>query len=203
MKKVLTALAIVVLGLSQMATAVTSSEIMLDPRQDQRARALYGEVRCVVCQNEAIGDSQADIAADMRREIRTEILSGKTDKDIREGLTARYGDYVLFKLNNNSYKLSVNEDILLTHLKVKVLVNTLSTSIMGLLGRFEGNVMTWVRASNNKLIDRAARYIQEILKQQNKTPSYNTIVEEIFKQIENLQENEPIVIKVVEALKKN
>lgn len=112
-----------------------------------------------------------------------------------------HGDYVLFKLNNNSYKLSVNDDILLTHLKVKVLVNTLSTSIMGLLGRFEGNVMTWVRASNNKLIDRAARYIQEILKQQNKTPSYNTIVEEIFKQIENLQENEPIVIKVVEALK--
>lgn len=97
MKKVLTALAILVLGLSQMATAVTSSEIMLDPRQDQRARALYGEVRCVVCQNEAIGDSQADIAADMRREIRTEILSGKTDKDIREGLTARYGDYVLFR----------------------------------------------------------------------------------------------------------
>ncbi|WAC47917.1 cytochrome c-type biogenesis protein CcmH [Asticcacaulis sp. SL142] len=97
MRKLLTALAIAVLGLSQMATAVTSSEIMLDPRQDQRARALYGEVRCVVCQNEAIGDSQADIAADMRREIRTEILSGKTDKDIREELTARYGDYVLFR----------------------------------------------------------------------------------------------------------
>ncbi|MDC7677267.1 cytochrome c-type biogenesis protein [Asticcacaulis machinosus] len=97
MRRVLTAVAIVILGLSQMATAVTSSEIMLDPRQDQRARALYGEVRCVVCQNEAIGDSQADIAADMRREIRTEILSGKTDTDIREGLTARYGDYVLFR----------------------------------------------------------------------------------------------------------
>lgn len=110
--------------------------------------------------------------------------------------------YVSFRLKTHEAKLSVNEDLLLTHLKVKVLINTLSTSIMGLLGRYEGNVMTWVRASNNKLIDRATRYIEEILKQKGSPASYEVIVEEIFKQIDGLQENEPIVLKVVEALTK-
>ncbi len=109
---------------------------------------------------------------------------------------------VEFKLKEHKAAIKVDEDLLLTHLKVKVLINTLSTSIMGLLGRYEGNVMTWVRASNNKLIDRATRYIEEILKQKGHPKSYEVIVEEIFKQIDGLQENEPIVLKVVEALSK-
>jgi len=109
--------------------------------------------------------------------------------------------YVLFKLEGLEYKLPVGGDILLTHLKVKILINTLSTSIMGLLGRYEGNVMTWVRASNNKLVDRAARYIAEILSQQGLSRTYEQIVQEIFKQLEGIHENEPIVLKVVEALK--
>ena len=111
--------------------------------------------------------------------------------------------FVSFKLKDHEAKIVTDQDILLTHLKVKVLINTLSTAIMGLLGRYEGNVMTWVRASNNKLIDRATRYISEILDQKNHSKSYEVIVEEIFKQIDQLQENEPIVLKVVEALSKN
>lgn len=110
------------------------------------------------------------------------------------------GDHVLFKLKDHSANIPVDNDILLTHLKVKVLLNTLSTSIMGLLGRYEGNVMTWVRASNNKLIDRAARYVTEILKQKNLSCTYEQIVTEIFSQIDQLNENEPIVLKVVKVL---
>ena len=69
-----------------------------DTAQDEaRARALYREVRCVACQSQDIADSDAAIAADMRREIREDIAQGRTDEEIRAGLSARYGDYVLFR----------------------------------------------------------------------------------------------------------
>ena len=69
-----------------------------DTAQDEaRAKALYREVRCVACQSQDIADSDADIAADMRREIREDIAKGRTDEEIRAGLSARYGDYVLFR----------------------------------------------------------------------------------------------------------
>jgi cytochrome c-type biogenesis protein CcmH len=67
------------------------------PQDEARARALYREVRCVACQSQDIADSDAAIAADMRREIREEIAQGRTDEEIRAGLSARYGDYVLFR----------------------------------------------------------------------------------------------------------
>ncbi len=69
-----------------------------DPAQDEaRAQRLFAEVRCVACQGQSIGDSDAKIAADMRREIRNEIASGQTDKQIRQNLADAYGDYVLFR----------------------------------------------------------------------------------------------------------
>lgn len=67
------------------------------PKEDARADGLYREVRCVVCQSESISDSDAEIAADMRRDIRAGIASGKSDEAIRQDLYARYGDYVLFR----------------------------------------------------------------------------------------------------------
>ncbi|HLT23291.1 MAG TPA: hypothetical protein VKZ84_07605, partial [Bacteriovoracaceae bacterium] len=70
-------------------------------------------------------------------------------------------------------------------------------SVMGLLGRFEGNVMSWVRPSNNKLIDRSARYIKEILQQKGVNKTYEEIVLMIFEELETIKENEPIVMKVV------
>ncbi|MFT4089292.1 MAG: cytochrome c-type biogenesis protein CcmH [Asticcacaulis sp.] len=84
-------------GLTQVAAAVLPSETMSNPDQDARARALYREVRCVVCQNENIAGSSADIAADMRRDIRLHIREGLSDADIRQTLRDRYGDYVLFR----------------------------------------------------------------------------------------------------------
>jgi len=84
-------------GLTQVAAAVLPSEIMADPDQEARAHRLYREVRCVVCQNENIAASSADIAADMRRDIRLHIRDGLSDGDIREILRNRYGDYVLFR----------------------------------------------------------------------------------------------------------
>lgn len=67
------------------------------PQDEARARQLFTEVRCVQCQSESIADSDAQIAGDMRREIRADIAAGKTDAQIRKELFAHYGDYVLFR----------------------------------------------------------------------------------------------------------
>lgn len=104
---------------------------------------------------------------------------------------------VIWQCQDHKVSFEWGTDPLFNHLMVKMLLNAHSTLIMGLLGRYEGNVMTWVRPSNNKLIDRAARYISQILKQKNKTPSYEDVVLKIFEEIENLNENEPVVMKVV------
>jgi cytochrome c-type biogenesis protein CcmH len=64
--------------------------------QEARAQALFDDIRCVVCQHEAIADSPAGIAADMRRLVREEIAAGRTDRQIRQDLVRRYGDFVLF-----------------------------------------------------------------------------------------------------------
>ncbi|MGO4411311.1 MULTISPECIES: cytochrome c-type biogenesis protein [unclassified Brevundimonas] len=68
-----------------------------DAAQEARARALFGDIRCVVCQHESIADSPAGIAADMRRLVREEIASGKSDLAVRQDLVRRYGDYILFQ----------------------------------------------------------------------------------------------------------
>lgn len=104
---------------------------------------------------------------------------------------------VLFKLNQEEALFAWGEDPLFNHLMVKMLLNAHSTLIMGLLGRYEGNVMTWVRPSNNKLIDRAARYIAHLLKQRQKNATYEEIVLKIFEEIENAVEDRPVVLAVV------
>ena len=68
-----------------------------DAAQEARARALFGDIRCVVCQHESIADSPAGIAADMRRLVREEIAAGKSDQAVRADLVRRSGDYVLFQ----------------------------------------------------------------------------------------------------------
>ncbi|MFL5784643.1 MAG: hypothetical protein ACJ76H_08550, partial [Bacteriovoracaceae bacterium] len=107
---------------------------------------------------------------------------------------------VLFKLKNEEAFFEWGEEPLFNHLMVKMLLNAHSTLIMGLLGRYQGNVMTWVRPSNNKLIDRAARYITQLLKVKGKTVPYETVVLKIFEEIEIVNENEPVVVRVVEKL---
>jgi cytochrome c-type biogenesis protein CcmH len=67
-----------------------------DAAQEARAQALFEDIRCVVCQHEAITDSPAGIAADMRRLVREQIADGRSDQQIRNDLVRRYGDFVLF-----------------------------------------------------------------------------------------------------------
>ncbi|WP_296165400.1 cytochrome c-type biogenesis protein [uncultured Brevundimonas sp.] len=68
-----------------------------DAAQEARAQALFDDIRCVVCQHEAIADSPAGIAGDMRGLVRDQIAAGASDQQIRQDLVRRYGDFVLFK----------------------------------------------------------------------------------------------------------
>lgn len=104
---------------------------------------------------------------------------------------------IQFICQNEKVEFNWGQDQLFNHLMVKMLLNAHSTLIMGLLDRYQGNVMTWVRSSNNKLIDRSARYILHLLKENGKTATYEDVVEKIFEESEQLQENDPIVLKVL------
>jgi cytochrome c-type biogenesis protein CcmH len=68
-----------------------------DPAIEQRLHNLSQNLRCLVCQNETLADSQADLAEDLRDEIREQMKAGKSDKEIITFLTARYGQFILYK----------------------------------------------------------------------------------------------------------
>ena len=78
------------------AWAVDPTELP-DPRLQARYVALTHELRCMQCQNEALADSPVELAADLRREVRDQLLAGKSDDDIRAWMSARYGDFILFR----------------------------------------------------------------------------------------------------------
>ena len=75
--------------------AFTPDEPLADAALEARARALHAELRCMVCQGQSIGDSDAALAGDMRAIVRERIAAGESDDAVRGFLTDRYGDYVL------------------------------------------------------------------------------------------------------------
>jgi cytochrome c-type biogenesis protein CcmH len=68
-----------------------------DPVIERRMMALSQELRCLVCQNQTLADSQADLAADLRQEIRELMQKGQSDEQVKQYLVARYGDFVLYR----------------------------------------------------------------------------------------------------------
>jgi cytochrome c-type biogenesis protein CcmH len=79
------------------AFAVTPDEILPDPQLEARARALSHELRCMVCQNQSIDDSDAPLAHDLRVLVRERLKAGDTDAQVVDFLVARYGEFVLLK----------------------------------------------------------------------------------------------------------
>ena len=82
---------------SSAAYAVQPDEIMSDPAKESRARDLSRELRCMVCQNQSIDDSEAPLARDLRLLVRERIAAGDSDSQVIDFLVARYGEFVLLK----------------------------------------------------------------------------------------------------------
>jgi cytochrome c-type biogenesis protein CcmH len=78
------------------ARAVDPTELP-DPALQARYLALTHELRCMQCQNESLADSPVELAADLRREVREQLLAGKSDEQVRAWMAARYGDFILFR----------------------------------------------------------------------------------------------------------
>jgi cytochrome c-type biogenesis protein CcmH len=87
---------LVLIGVSS-AHAVQPDEVMADPVKEARARDLSRELRCMVCQNQSIDDSEAPLARDLRLLVRERIAAGDSDSQVIDFLVARYGEFVLLK----------------------------------------------------------------------------------------------------------
>ncbi|MGY4320317.1 cytochrome c-type biogenesis protein [Bradyrhizobium sp. JR3.5] len=87
------------------ARAVLPDEIMADPAKEARARELSKELRCMVCQNQSIDDSEAPLARDLRLLVRERISAGDSDRQVIDFLVARYGEFVLLKPRLNEHTL--------------------------------------------------------------------------------------------------
>jgi cytochrome c-type biogenesis protein CcmH len=88
---------IFVLAFSPFAWAVEPDEVLDDPVLEARARDISTELRCLVCQNQSIDDSDAPLAKDLRVLVRERLVAGDSDADVKSYLVVRYGEFVLLK----------------------------------------------------------------------------------------------------------
>ena len=96
MRRVACAFALLFLSLAP-AFALDPGEALPDPALEARARAISAELRCLVCQNQSIDDSEAPLAKDLRLLVRDRLKAGDSDDAVRRYLVARYGDFILLK----------------------------------------------------------------------------------------------------------
>jgi cytochrome c-type biogenesis protein CcmH len=94
MKRLLFAMALL---LAAPALSVQPNEMLADPALEARARVISEGLRCVVCQNQSIDDSDAPLAKDLRLVVREQLMLGKTDADVTAYIVSRYGNFVLLK----------------------------------------------------------------------------------------------------------
>ncbi len=80
-----------------LAAAADPADRLANPVQESRARTIFQETRCLICQGQSIDDSDADLAHDLRQIIRAQIASGRTDGQVRAFLVSRYGEFVLLR----------------------------------------------------------------------------------------------------------
>ena len=99
------ALAIILAWTAAPALAVQPDELLPDPRLEQRARALSQQLRCLVCQNQSIDDSDAPLAKDLRLLVRERLKTGDSDAQVIDYLVGRYGEFVLLKPRFSSYTI--------------------------------------------------------------------------------------------------
>jgi cytochrome c-type biogenesis protein CcmH len=99
--RLLVLVGVAAMGWSALAIAVDNTPPLPDPVMQQRYVALIHEFRCMQCQDEALADSNVNLAADLRLEVHELIQQGKSDDEIRDFLVARYGEFILFRPRMN------------------------------------------------------------------------------------------------------
>jgi cytochrome c-type biogenesis protein CcmH len=104
MRRLLLALMVLALTLPA-ALAVQPDEVLKDPALEQRARAISSGLRCLVCQNQSIDDSNAPLARDLRLLVRERLTAGDSDKAVVDFVVARYGDFVLLRPPFNAHTI--------------------------------------------------------------------------------------------------
>ncbi len=119
-------LILILLVFSHSVFAGTATPLAEDPALEARLKAMSQELRCLVCQNSTLADSDAPLAEDLRKEIRGQMRAGKTDAEITDYLVTRYGDFVRYRppVNSNTALLWFGPFLLLligTFMMVRVL----------------------------------------------------------------------------------
>ena len=79
------------------AAAADAPDVAADPALEARVNALTAELRCLVCQNQSIADSHADLAVDLKNQVREQLRAGRSEREIIDYMTQRYGDFVLYR----------------------------------------------------------------------------------------------------------
>ncbi|HPI39872.1 MAG TPA: hypothetical protein PLJ21_03660 [Pseudobdellovibrionaceae bacterium] len=110
-------------------------------------------------------------------------------------------DHWNFEVDGTSLKIPLTESLLINHLNLKTTLNIHSTLMMGHLGRYTGNLMTYVKPTNGKLIDRSVRYVLSLLKKDGISINYQQVLTTLKDEIPKLKSDEPIVLKVYKILK--
>jgi cytochrome c-type biogenesis protein CcmH len=90
----------IVIALASFFTCAVAKEALpesADPALEARMVGITSELRCLVCQNQTIADSHADLAVDLRQQVREQLRAGRSDREIIDYMTARYGDFVLYR----------------------------------------------------------------------------------------------------------
>ena len=88
---------LLIIAIPTVALAVNPDEMLKDPKLEARARVVSSELRCMVCQNQSIDDSEAPLAHDLRLLVRDRLVKGDTNQQVLDYLVARYGEFVLLK----------------------------------------------------------------------------------------------------------
>lgn len=180
--------------LPQTSTAIEAwREILLrDPLTIE-----WDELKAIAGRERLLG---FDFSAKARQQRETLIAPRKLYRFIIE----RQGDDLSFALGERTHRVNVKGlHPFFEHLFLKMALNMHSTLVMGRCGRFESNVMTWVKPSNKKLIDRAIRYVEYLLHHQNVLGfSYTDICYQLFEETEKLTPAQSVVLTTVESLKK-
>lgn len=98
-------LALALLVLAGSAHAIEGAPPLPDPEMQARYERITEELRCLVCQNQSIADSNADLAADLRREVREMIVAGRSDAEIQQFMVDRSGEWILYRPRLNAHTL--------------------------------------------------------------------------------------------------